>query len=225
MQDYTEKEGLLCQQRKMLIWSYFLKNGTLITPLLLFYLELGLVCKKISRLVEYTPIKCFKKFVQSAVDARREGDGNPNSSVVAETMNLLANSSYGHQTMDRSRHTVTKYLNNEKTHGTIYTKFFKRLDHINDQMYEVELAKAEIEHREPIIVGFFILQYAKLRMLELYYNFFERFCDVNKFEELEMDTDSLCLAVWKRVVRFHSRRIDSWMEPIENRSLQRWFYR
>ena len=30
-------------------------------------------------------------------------------------------------------------------------------------------------------------------MLELYYNFCERFCDVNKFEELEMDTDSLYL--------------------------------
>ena len=71
---------------------------------------------------------------------------------------------------------------------------FKRLDHINDQLYEVELAKAEIEHRKPIIVGFFILQYAKIRMLELYYNFFEEFCDVNKFEDLEMDTDSLYLA-------------------------------
>ena len=32
-------------------------------------------------------------------------------------------------------------------------------------------------------------------MLELYYNFFIRFCDVNKFEELEMDTDSLNLAL------------------------------
>ena len=73
---------------------------------------------------------------------------------------------------------------------------FKRLDHIKDQLYEVELAKAEIEHREPIIiVGFFILQYAELRMLELYYNFFERFCGVKKFEELERDTDSLYLAL------------------------------
>ena len=82
-----------------------------------------------------------------------------------------------------------------KTHGAINTKLFKRLDHIIDQLYEVKLAKAEIEHREPIIVGFFILQYAKLRMLELYYNFFERFCDVNKFEELEMDTDFLYLVL------------------------------
>ena len=195
MQDYAEKEGLLYQPPKMLISSYFFQNGTLITPLLLFYLELRLVCKQIYRFVEYTPVKCFNKFVQSAVDARREGDENPNSSVVAETKKLLANSSYGYQIMDRSRHTVTKFLNDEKTHGAINPKLFKRLDHINDQLYEVELAMAEIEHRERIIVGFFILQYAKHRILELYYNFFERFYDVNKFGESEMHTDSLYLAL------------------------------
>ena len=31
-------------------------------------------------------------------------------------------------------------------------------------------------------------------MLELYYNFFDKFFDLNKFEELELDTDSLYLA-------------------------------
>ena len=62
-------------------------------------------------------------------------------------------------------------------------------------LYEIELLKSTIEHIEPIIVGFFILQYAKLRMLELYYYFFDKFCNVNKFEELKMDTDSLYIAL------------------------------
>ena len=70
VKEYAEKEGLLCQPRKILISSYFLENGTLITPLLLFHLDLGLVCKKLYRFVEYIPVKCFNKFVQSAVDAR-----------------------------------------------------------------------------------------------------------------------------------------------------------
>ena len=56
MEEYAEKDGLLCQPRKMLISSYFLENGTLITLLLLFYLELGLVCKKIYRFDEYIPV-------------------------------------------------------------------------------------------------------------------------------------------------------------------------
>ena len=88
------------------------------------------------------------------------------------------------------------YLSNEKTHAAINSNLFKNLDHVNNSLYEVELAKTQIEHKEPIIVGFCILQYAKLRiMLELYYNFFTRFCDVHKFEELEMHKDSLYLAV------------------------------
>ena len=67
-------------------------------------------------------------------------------------------------------------------------------DHVNNSLFKVKLAKAQIEKKEPIIVGFFILRDAKIRMLELYYNFFTKFCDVNKFEELEMDTDSLYIA-------------------------------
>ena len=51
--------------------------------------------------------------------------------------------------MDRSRHTVTKYLNDEKTHSAINGKLFKRPNFINDQLYEVELVKSEIEHRDP----------------------------------------------------------------------------
>ena len=182
MKNYAKEERLLSQPRKMLIASFTLQNGTLITPLLLFYLQLGLVCTKIHHFVEYIPKKHFNSFVQSAVDARRHGDENPNSSVVAETMNFLANSSCGYKIMDRSRHTATKYLTDEKTHAAINSKLFKKLDHVNNSLCEVELAKAQIEHKEPIIVGFFILQYAKLRMLELYYNIFTRFCDVNKFE-------------------------------------------
>ena len=195
MKNYAEEERLLSQPRKTLIYSFTIQNGKLITPLLLFYLQLSLACTKTHRFVEYTSKKCFNSLVQSAVDAKRQSDENPNSSVVTETMKLLTNSSYGYQIMDRSRHTVTKYLTDEKTHTAFNSKLFKRLDHMNNSLYEVELAKAEIEHKEPIISGLFILQYGKLRMLELYYKFFTRFCDVNNFEELEMDTDSLYLGL------------------------------
>ena len=120
----------MSQPRKVLISGFTLQNAIFINPLLLFCLELGLVCKEIHRFVEYTPRKCFKSFVQSAVDARRQGDGNPNSSVVAETMKLLANSFYGYQIMNGSRHTVTKCLRDKKTHAANNSKLFKKLDHV-----------------------------------------------------------------------------------------------
>ena len=72
MREYAEKENFMTQPRRMLISSFILTKGTIITPLLLFYLKLRLVCKKIHLFVQYTPRKCFNKFVQSAVDARRQ---------------------------------------------------------------------------------------------------------------------------------------------------------
>ena len=173
MQEYARTKRLMSQPRRMLISSFELTNGTINTPLLLFYLEPGPLCTKIYRFVEWTPVKCFYNFVQSAANARRQGEENPHSSVVAETVNLRAKNWYGYQNIDRSRHSITKYTIDERTHAAI-NKMFKRLGHINDQQYEVELAKSEIEHKETIIVGFFILQYAKLRMTELYYNFFSQ---------------------------------------------------
>ena len=144
LKTYAEEEGIMSQPRKMLISSYTIQNGTLITSLLLFYLQLGLVVPTKHRFVEYIPKKCFNSFVQAAVDARRKNGKNPNSSVVAETMKLLANSFYGYQIMNRSQHTAMKYLKDGKTHATINSKMFKSLDHVHNSMYEVELAKAQI---------------------------------------------------------------------------------
>ena len=154
MRDYAIDNDLLKQPQRLLISSFKLENGTVITPLLNFYLSVGLKCTKIYRFVQYTPKKCFNNFVQSVVDARRAGDENPESSVVAETMKLLGNSSYGYQIMDRSRHTETKNLNEEKTHKAINGKLFERLNSVSKELYEVELVKSKIEHHEPITVGF-----------------------------------------------------------------------
>ena len=108
MKEYAEKERIMSQPKRMLISKFHLKDGTIIILLLLCYLHLGFQCTKVHRFVQYIPKKCFNSFLQSAVNARRHGDENPNSSVVAETKNFLASSSYEYQIMDRNRNTVTK---------------------------------------------------------------------------------------------------------------------
>ena len=80
-------------------------------------------------------------------------------------------------------------------------KMLKSLGYTNDQLYEVELAKSEMQHREPINVGFFILQYAKFRMLELYYNLFTNNFDTHKYAEMEMDIHSLYLALTEKELK------------------------
>ena len=44
----------------------------------------------------------------------------------------------------------------KKTHSAKKSKTFQRPNNITDQLYEVEFDKSEKEHREPIIVGFYL---------------------------------------------------------------------
>ena len=65
---------------------------------------------------------------------------------------------------------------------------------MNKALDKNELAKTKTELKEPIIVGFSNHQYAEIRLLEEHCILLTKFCDVNKFEEMEMDTDTLNLA-------------------------------
>ena len=67
-----KKEDIMVEPKTMLISSFIPTNGTIKTPLLLFFLKLGLICNKIQRFVQCTPRKRFNNFLQSAVDARRQ---------------------------------------------------------------------------------------------------------------------------------------------------------
>ena len=135
----AKKEWLLTQPRRMIVSSLELINGTIITPMLLFNLGTRIVWTKVYRFTEYTPVKRFDIFVQSVVNARCQRDENISSSVVAETLKLLANNSYGYQIIDCSRHSITRYMNGERTRAAVNNNFFKRSGHTNDQLYEVEL--------------------------------------------------------------------------------------
>ena len=137
----------------------------------------------------------LQQFCSARSECHKTGRWESKYSVVVETIKLLANNSYGYQIMDRCRHTVANYLSDKKTRVAINKKMFKHLAYKKGQLNGVELVKSETEHKEPIIVSFYILQFAKLRMPELFFNFFEKYCDCTKFKELETNTDSLYLAL------------------------------
>ena len=69
---------------------------------------------------------------------------------------------------------------------------FKRLTILLDeeQYYEIEKSKPELRISLPIQIGYFISQYAKLHMLQFYYDFFDKF-----IHYFEMDTDYAYLAL------------------------------
>ena len=57
MKMFAKEEGILSQPRKYLITSFTLQNGTLITPLLLFYLQPGLVITRLHSFLKLLQIK------------------------------------------------------------------------------------------------------------------------------------------------------------------------
>lgn len=69
------------------------------------------------------------------------------------------------------------------------------MEEIGDGYFETECAKNRIKLDLPTQIGFFILNYAKLRMLEFYYDFMDVYLGRENFEYCEMDTDSAYLAI------------------------------
>ena len=64
-----------------------------------------------------------------------------------------------------------------------------------DGYYEVERTKSSINLNIPIHVFVFILNYAKLRMLEFYYDCVDKYLSREDFIYCEMDTDSAYMAI------------------------------
>ena len=56
------------------------------------------------------------------------------------------------------------------------------------------MAKKTLTFNLPCQIGFFVYCYAKLRMLEWYYDFLDVFVDRSSFEYIKMDMDSAYIA-------------------------------
>ena len=72
---------------------------------------------------------------------------------------------------------------------------FKQINEVCDDVYEVTMAKKILKLDLPSQIWFFVYQYAKLRMLEFYYDFIDLYVDRSSFEYVEMDTDSAYIAL------------------------------
>jgi hypothetical protein len=73
--------------------------------------------------------------------------------------------------MDKERHQDVAYLSGVTAFKmAVNNPRFKSATQLDEDYFEVESRKGKIELNLPIQLGYFILQYAKLRMLEFYYD-------------------------------------------------------
>ena len=81
-----------------------------------------------------------------------------------------------------------------KASQLINTPFFRKIDEINKDTFEVQSCKKAIKLNLPLQIGFFVYQNAKLRMLQFYYDFLDKYLDRSDSQYCKMDTDSAYIA-------------------------------
>lgn len=200
MRAYALKHGLLPRPRRTLIGSYFGEKILLATPLVKWYLHHGLEISEIYTVVEYQPKTCFRDFGKTVSDARRQGDLDKDSNILAETMKLLGNSFYGKTLTNVSSYRDIRYVSPDEADALINNGLFKNLNELDDDVVEVEMAKRKITWALPCQIGFFVYQYAKMRMLEFHYDFIDRYIRRKNYQLCHMDTDSLYLVLAKATI-------------------------
>ena len=64
----------------------------LITPLLRWYIEHGLLVTKINQFIEFCPKRAFSPYEESVTNDKRAGDRDPAYKALADTSKLIGNS-------------------------------------------------------------------------------------------------------------------------------------
>ena len=114
---------------------------------------------------------------------------------LADTNKLKGNSFYGKMIEDKEKHMNIRYTQDEnEVEKALRSPFFEDLTEINET-YEIKKRKRKIIIDRPYQCGIAVYQLAKLRMLEFYYDFLDKYVDRKDFELIQMDTDSMYMAI------------------------------
>ena len=126
------------------------------------------------------------------------GDSDESKALVADIFKLLGNSVYGKTIEDVTRQTKVIYTKDENVvDRALQSAFFEDLEEIGPT-YRLESRKPRVVIKRPFQVGIAVYQLAKLRMLEFYYDFLDKYVDRRDFELIHMDTDSLYMDIKRR---------------------------
>ena len=197
MKDYKINTGRkMIKNNKKLLGVMKTEKILLYSPLLKWYLNHGLRVTKIHRYISYISGRPFKWFPEEVSSARREADNDKNKKQLGDIAKLKGNSFYGKMIENLEKHISTKFTTDEKLIDKIFrSPFFEDLEEINAGVFEVRQRKRQVTITRPYQCGIAVYQLAKLRMLEFYYDFLDKFCDRRDFELIQMDTDSFYMAL------------------------------
>ena len=213
MKQYCEKIKRRKGVERSLISSMHATDILLLTPLLKWYLRMGLVVTRIRRVISYNGKTVFASFVEKCVNDRRRADlGGVELKMKGEESKTEMNCSYGRTLMNKSIHTSIAFSNKKNLPKHVNSPFLKKYDELNEEVFEVEKTKRKVVHNLPTQIGIAVYSYAKLRMLE-FWEFINKYLDNELYQLMEMDTDSLYIAFARDTIDecVKPERRDDWL--------------
>lgn len=104
---------------------------------------------------------------------------------------ISGNSGIGSLILDPTQFTKTKFVEGKSGLARcVNAREFVHCSEISEGMYEVQSTPRHVSMNLPIQLGFFVLQYAKKRLLEFYYDFVDVYVDRSDYISLMADTDA-----------------------------------
>ena len=97
--------------------------------------------------------------------------------------------------MRTDRHTTTVVVGTSYARRLINNPLFVTMQQLDGQLFEVKLRKKTVSAGQPNQIGLFVYNYAKMFLLQAYYDFLDKYIPRGSFELVTCDTDSLYFAL------------------------------
>ncbi len=151
------------------------------------YVKLGLVLKKVHKVLSFVQEPLMKDYIQFNSEKRAAAT----NAFDVSYFKLLNNSLFG-KTMERpDNKTIVKLVTTAKTYERNVSKLtFKNAKRINDDLVSLEMNHAVLKVNKPMFLGFTILDLAKMHMYDFHYRVMKPYFGDN-LSLLYTDTDSL----------------------------------
>jgi len=204
--EYSEKEGgeymkkiILrekdkCVETRKLIASLKGTRLLMTSTQLQWLLEKGAIVTKLYGVIPAERGKPFENFAKWVSYERRKGDKDICYSIIAEASKTVGNSAYGRTGMNKNKFKNVKFCSEKQFNRAKNNYFFCDAEEY-DGIYEVSSLPRTVKQNIPIQVAFGVLNDAKLRMLEFYYDCIDKYIERRDYQYMYMDTDSAYMAL------------------------------
>ena len=142
------------------------------TPLIKFYLDLGLQVTNVTKFIQYKAGKSLAPFASKVYRMRCEATYQ-NDESKATTAKLFGNSGYGKCAEDVEKHSKLKVVFeadklDKLQRSALCTSEHSIIDEDGEEVaHEVRMLKAKITDDKPLLYGLAILQWSKILFLRL----------------------------------------------------------